>query len=268
MDPIVALVGLVVGLVVGLTSIGAGTILTSSLVLFLGLPPSVVVGSGAVATLGMKFLGGGAHGVRGSVDWTTVGRLASGSIPGAIAGLLFLSSLPRAVADQVIARGLGAGLILAGAAIILRLALKDRAPSPKPPSWPFLATLGAVIGLLVSITSTGAGSVLVAVLALASPLPSIRLVGTDLVHAVLLAVVTSAGHALAGRVDLALAGAILLGAVPGVLLGSRLAFTAPERVLRTGLATALVLVGFYLGAVRPTLAKAAVPAANVTEVSK
>ncbi len=266
MDLTFSLVGLATGLLVGLTSIGAGTFLTTTLVLVLGLPPAVAVGSGSLATLGMKFVGGGLYGLRDSVHWPTVLRLASGSIPGAVLGLLFLSALPAEIADGVIRRGLGAGLVLGGAAIVMRLALRDRVPPPRDPSRLFLVLLGAAVGLLVSVTSTGAGSLLVAVLALASPLPSSKLVGTDLVHAVLLAAVTATGHALAGRVDAALAGAVLLGAVPGVLLGARLAWSVPERVLRAGLATALVGVGFYLAVVPKPAGRA--PAAAAEEVRR
>lgn len=265
MDPTVALVGLAVGTVVGLTSLGGGALLTPALVLVSGLPPSLAVGSDVLAAAGMKVVGGGAYALRRAVHWPTVGRLAAGSVPGATLGLAVLARLPRETADALVGRGLGAALILAGAAIVLRLALKDRAPAPRDPGWPLLTGTGLAVGFLVSLTSIGSGSLLMAVLALVSPLPAATLVGTDLAHAVILSLVATAGHALGGRVDAAVSGTLLLGAVPGVLLGARMAWSVPERSLRAGLAALLVLTGLYLGVVRP-LTPAHRPA--VTEVRK
>ena len=106
--------------------------------------------------------------------------------------------------------------------------------------------LGFVTGLLVSMTSVGSGSLLLCVLTLWYPLNARTIVGTDLIHALALSAAATVGHAAAGRVDVALAGTVLLGAVPGVLTGARLATTVPDRVLRTGLASVLIVIGTYL----------------------
>src|SRR6266849_1118337 len=185
-----ALVGAAVGLLVGLTSMGAGALLTPALVLLLGVPPRIAVGSDVLIAGVMKLFGGGAYAVRRAVHWPTVLRLLVGSIPGALAGLWLLRLVPEG-----------------------------------------------------SITTVGSGSILIFVLARFFPLRARQLVGTDLAHAFLLSVVAAAGHGFAGRLDPALALAVLAGAIPGVIAGALLAGKVPERSLRTALATIVFTVG-------------------------
>ena len=103
--------------------------------------------------------------------------------------------------------------------------------------------VGLATGMLVSMTSIGSGSILLCVLVLYYPLSATTIVGTDLVHALVVSLVATAGHSLAGRVDVALAATVLVGAVPGVLIGARMAVAVPERVLRAGLAAVLIAIG-------------------------
>lgn len=246
MELLAALVGLVVGLVVGLTSMGGGALLTPALVLVLGIPPSVAVGSDVLIASGMKLFGGGAYALKKQVHWPTVWKLAAGSIPGSILGVLILNRIPPALLDGVVTRGLGVALLLAAIATVRRLLRKEHVEAGGWPSLPATIALGFATGLLVSSTSVGSGSLLICVLFQFFPLKTTTAVGTDIVHALVLSIVATIGHGLSGRVDLALAGSVLLGAIPGVLLGARVAGIVPERALRTGLAVVLVVIGVRL----------------------
>lgn len=238
-----ALLGLPVGLAVGLTSMGGGALLTPALVLGLGIPPSLAVGSDVLIASVIKLFGGGAYAMRRQVHWATVLRLAAGSVPGAVAGVLVLNRLPRDLLDGVVARALGAVLVLAGFVVTLRLVRPATAAARPMPGFASTALLGLATGFLVATTSVGSGSLLVCVLALNFPLPAAVLVGTDLVHALLLSSTATVGHLLSGRVDFRLAAGVLAGGVPGVLAGARLASVVPDRPLRALLALILVAVG-------------------------
>lgn len=239
-------VGFAAGLLVGATSTGGGALLTPALILIARVPPSVAVGSDVLIASGMKLFGGGFYALRREVHWPTVGRLAAGSIPGALAGLAILGRMPLDRLESWLTHALGVVLVAAGAALLLRVALAGPPRRRRMPPAAATVGLGLAIGVLVSTTSVGSGSLLLCVLSLAYPLGARETVGTDLVHALLLSVVATLGHAGAGRVDFALAGEVLAGAVPGVLIGARLATGAQERPLRAALAVALVAVGVPL----------------------
>ncbi len=261
MDLVPAVIGLVVGVVVGLTSTGGGALLTPALILFLGVPPGLAVGTDVLIASGMKLVGSGLYSRRGHVHVPTVLRLAAGSLPGAGVGLLLLRSVPANALDGFLRGALGIALLLAGGATLLRLRRTEGAlVAKRAPGTPATVALGFVTGVLVSITSIGSGSLLLCVLALFFPLSAPTMVGTDLAHALLLSTAATLGHLAAGRVDLALAGAVLLGAIPGVWLGARFATAVPERALRIGLAALLLLTGLNLsltsgGVVRPAAAQ-------------
>ncbi len=136
--------------------------------------------------------------------------------------------------------------MLAGAAVIVRLTIGAKAHPTHSPPWPVTVIVGFVTGVLASMTSIGSGSLLLCALALYYPLSATTIVGTDLVHALFLSSVATVGHSMAGRVDFGLAAAVLLGAVPGVLMGARLATAVPERALRAGLAAMLLAIGLQL----------------------
>ncbi len=236
------LIGAVAGFVVGITSTGGGALLTPALVFVLRVPPSVAVGSDLLVAAVTKLVGGGSYALRGQVHWQSVWRLASGSLPGAALGVFLRNRLDRRLLDATVQSALGAVLVLAGAATLVRL----WRPRPQPtaaPSLPVTAALGFGSGLLVSVTSVGSGSLLLCVLSCCFPFPAQTIVGTDLVHALLLSISATAGHLSAGRVDLALAGSLLVGSIPGVLLGARVAQFVPERALRTALALLLIGLG-------------------------
>jgi len=241
--PEAAVVGAAVGLLVGMTSMGAGALLTPALILLLGVPPGIAVGSDVLIAGVMKLFGGGAYAVRRAVHWPTVLRLLLGSIPGALAGLGLLRLLPEGTLDASIARLLGIAMLTSGAVSLVRYLRRIPDEPVTSPSAVGTAAIGFATGLLVSITTVGSGSILIFVLARFFPLRARQLVGTDLAHAFLLSVVAAAGHGFAGRLDPALALAVLAGAVPGVIVGALLADKVPERSLRTALATIVFTVG-------------------------
>jgi uncharacterized membrane protein YfcA len=264
LDLVPAVIGLVVGVVVGLTSTGGGALLTPALILILGVPPGVAVGTDVLIASGMKLVGSGFYGLRGHVHLPTVLRLAAGSLPGAGVGLRLLQVVPAHSLDGFLRGALGLALLLAGGATLLRLRRTDETAVRRAPNVPVTVGLGFVTGVLVSVTSIGSGSLLLCVLALFFPLSAPTMVGTDLAHALILSVAASLGHLAAGRVDFALAGAVLLGALPGVWLGARFATAVPERALRIGLAALLLIVGLNLSltsgaATRPALAQDGLP---------
>ena len=236
-------VGFAAGLLVGATSTGGGALLTPSLILIAGVPPSVAIGSDVLIAAGMKLFGGGFYALRREVHWPTVGRLAAGSIPGAMAGMAILDRLPPDRLESWLTHALGVVLVAAGGTLLLRAALAGRPLPRRAPATAMTVVFGFVTGVLVSMTSVGSGSLLLCVLALAYPLGARTIVGTDLVHALVLSGAATLGHASAGRVDAALAGAVLAGAVPGVLTGARLATGVRQRTLRAALAVVLVAIG-------------------------
>ena len=241
-----SVLGLLVGIVVGATSTGGGALLTPALILVAGVPASIAIGSDVLIASGMKLFGGGVYALRGQVHWATVGRLAAGSLPGATVGVWLLNRLPAGALDAYLSRGVGIVLIAAGAAVIVRFTRGAQAHPRRAPRLPVTVALGFATGMLVSMTSVGSGSLLLCVLSLCYPLGAAAIVGTDLVHALLLSSVATVGHGLAGRVDVALAGTVLAGAVPGVLIGARFATAVPERTLRGCLAAMLIVIGLQL----------------------
>lgn len=237
------LVGFAVGLIVGVTSIGAGALLTPALIYGLGVPPVLAVGTDVFIATVIKLLGGGAYALRKAVDWRTAGWLAVGSLPGAALGLRYLNRMDPATLDRMIRLWLGGALLLGGAAILAGLLIHRHArPAGRPRVLPTIV-MGFITGLLVGITSIGSGSLLTAMLVLFSPLAASRVVGTDMIHALALSAFTAAGHASKGRIDFVLAGWVLLGAAPGVLIGAQLATRLPARALKAALAVALLLIG-------------------------
>lgn len=261
-----ALVGFVVGAIVGLTSTGGGALLTPALVL-LGVPPATAIGSDVLIASGMKFFGGGAYALRRDVHWPTVLWLAAGSIPGAVLGLIAFNAIPPALLDGVLERALGVVLVLAGIASLARAWLAGQVEPVRLPSFPRTAAIGFAIGVLVALTSVGSGSLLLCALVLFFPLRPREMVGTDLVHALLLSSAATVGHLLSGRVDFALAGAVLVGGIPGVLIGARFANVLPQKPLRTALAVMLLLIGVHL-AIQPAVPSAHAAVASAQEVSR
>lgn len=243
---IVSLAGLgaLCGLVVGMTSTGGGALLTPGLIL-LGVPPGIAIGTDLLIASVMKLFGGGVYARSGQVHWPTVRWLACGSVPGALVGVYLINLLPAGSQGPLLSRVLGLALLLAGTATLVRVLWRSASSSrPMPRPW-VTALLGAVVGALVSATSIGSGSLLLCVLAVLFPLSSRTLVGTDLVHALVLSTAATLAQLVSGRVDFLLAAQVLVGGIPGVLLGTKLTALLPERAMRGALACTLMGLGVY-----------------------
>ncbi|HEX7086334.1 MAG TPA: sulfite exporter TauE/SafE family protein [Vicinamibacterales bacterium] len=241
-------VGAATGFVVGMTSTGGGALLTPALVLLADVPARVAIGSDVLIASTMKLASGGFYAWRAEVHWPTVLRLLAGSAPGALAGLAVVNRLPIESSETILRAGLGVVLVLAGAAIAFRLRSQAIPAATSFPAPLATAAIGFIVGLLVSLTSIGSGSLLLCALGLWFPLGARTTVGTDLLHALALSALVSAGHWSGGRVDPAVVGAVLVGAVPGSLAGAMAATAVPQRALRVVLATVLVAIGVQLTA--------------------
>ena len=256
MDFAYTVAGFAVGAIVGLTGVGGGSLMTPLLVLMFGIHPSVAVGTDLLYAAITKAGGTLAHGLKGTVEWTVTRRLASGSIPASVLTLLLIGHFaPGGIdgATGIIKVALGIALMLTAIAIIFRRRIQDYAlarfgDNPDPRRTAILTVLtGAILGVLVSISSVGAGALGVTALFFLYPrLPTLRIVGSDIAHAVPLTAVAGMGHWMLGSVDWLLLGSLILGSLPGIWLGSHISTKVPDRVLRPILATMLVLVGAKL----------------------
>jgi len=249
-----SLSGLGVGFLVGMTGVGGGSLMTPLLVLLFGIHPATAVGTDLLYAALTKAGGTLVHGLRGSVDWRITGRLAAGSVPATGLTLLWLHHYGArgAAASGLIQLVLGVALLLTALALLFRpqiMAFAARhALEPSERRAVYLTILtGAVLGVLVSLTSVGAGAIGVTVLLLLYPkLPTARIVGSDVAHAVPLTLIAGVGHWFLGSIDWSLLVSLLIGSLPGIALGSFLASHASDRVLRPMLAATLVLVGCRL----------------------
>jgi uncharacterized membrane protein YfcA len=266
MDFTMALAAFGIGLVVGMTGMGGGALMTPVLILFFGVPPLTAVSSDLVAGAFMKPVGAAVHLRHGTVNLKLVGWLCVGSVPTAMCGVL----LARALGDgeqvqQIIQRALGVALLVAASGLTLKayLRLVERARKrdgslPRTPNGPPevvvrpipTVLIGALGGLVVGMTSVGSGSlIIISLMALYPGLKAGQLVGTDLLQAVPLVASAALGHLLFGHFELNVTGALLLGSIPGVWLGARFSSRAPGGLIRRVLAfvllaSALKLLGF------------------------
>ncbi|HEX5198924.1 MAG TPA: sulfite exporter TauE/SafE family protein [Actinoplanes sp.] len=248
MDLTLALAGLGVGIVVGLTGMGGGALMTPILVLVFGVPPIAAVSSDLAASAVMKPFGGFVHARRGTVNWAMVAWLCAGSVPAAFLGVLLLRLLgDDASVQRTIRICLGAALVLAAAGLLIKSWTSRRRPASSEPAPQIkvkplpTVLLGAVGGLIVGLTSVGSGSLIIVVLLAMYPkLRANDLVGTDLVQAIPLVTSAALGHALFGDLKLDLAAAVLIGSVPGVLIGSRISSRAPAGLVRSALVIVLL----------------------------
>ena len=280
-NPTIAVAGLLVGVVVGLTGMGGGALMTPVLVFFFGVPPLAAVSSDVVASFFMKPIGGFVHLRRGTVHLGLVAWLCVGSVPGAFAGVLLLRLIGRrGDVQRFLLVALGAVLVLAALAMAAKSYLKLRertrrrargeleAAETDPTAVPVrrlrTALVGVVGGLVVGMTSVGAGSLIIVALLLLYPsLKAGQLVGTDLVQAVPLVASASIGHILFGDFTVGLTGSVLVGAIPGVWLGAHVSSHSPGRIVRRALAVVLLASGVKLLGAPTGMVAVAVAAALV-----
>ena len=257
LDPLFSVSGFFVGLLVGVTGVGGGSLMTPLLVLLFGVHPVTAVGTDLLYAAITKSAGTVVHGRNKTINWHIVGKLALGSIPAAAVTLWLISGIDRKslAAVQTITISLGYMLILTAFLLIfrrriiewIRHAMRDR--KPVDPSTVGLMTvmLGLVLGSLVTLTSVGAGALGVTILLALYPGLNIRdVVGSDIVHAVPLTLVGGLGYWMIGEIDWAMLFTLHIGSIPGIIIGSHFAPRLPDRIISTLLAVTLALVGVKL----------------------
>jgi len=264
MDIMYSLSGFAVGLLVGITGVGGGSLMTPLLVFMFGFKPAVAVGTdllyAAITKTGGVFVH---HGKHGSVDWKIVAWLALGSLPFAVLTLVAIKHFMEIGKETtgMITYSLGIALLLTACSLIIRAVMLRKKEAQKPiddklsamenagrfsSGWQIPATVltGAVLGILVTLSSVGAGALgTVALLFLFPRASTLRIVGTDLAHAIPLTAVAGFGHWMLGNVDFTLLGSLLIGSLPGIYVGSHLSAKIPEKYLRPVLASVLLLIG-------------------------
>ena len=273
-DPLYVASGFAVGLLVGMTGVGGGSLMTPLLILLFGIHPTTAVGTDLLYAAATKTGGSLIHGLGRSIHWPAVFRLACGSLPASVATLLVMwqlnldASAQRSLVNLVLCFA----LVLTATSLIFRKAIMERYRrrlehiDEKTTAIATIVT-GAALGILVSISSVGAGAVGVTALLLLYPrLPMVSIVGSDIAHAVPLTLVAGFGHWALGAVDWSLMGVLLIGSLPGIVIGSYSALRVPETVLRLTLAAVLILVAVKIGTQELNLSASPVTAAfqNVT----
>jgi uncharacterized protein len=253
-NPLYSLSGFVVGVLVGQTGVGGGSLMTPLLVLLFGVHPVTAVGTDLLFASVTKSAGTLVHGMNKTVDWRVTGRLAIGSVPATVLTLFLVTrfDLIGKTSAGMISTILGCALILTSIALVMRRQIMAYAGqrlvgfSARKTAVLTIAT-GATLGVLVSITSIGAGALGVTALILLYPrLPIPTIVGSDIAHAVPLTLVAGLGHWMLGSVNGSMLVSLLVGSLPGIVLGSYLSVRLPDVVLRGVLATVLALVGMRL----------------------
>ena len=251
--------GFVVGLIVGLTGVGGGSLMTPILIFFFGVKPYLAVGTDLLFAAFTK-MGGTVNMARqGLVPWRVVAQLSAGSIPAALVTLYALKTLGPAseVVQKLMTTTLGVALLLTAAATLFKVIRGKQIPrtlaedqldqATRPRHWSLPLLFGAVIGTLVTLTSVGAGAIGVTVLLILFPLlPLPRIIGADIAYAVPLTLVAGLGHASLGSVDWSLLVKLLAGSLPGIWLGSHFVAKTPERLIRSVLSVLLAWAGIKL----------------------
>jgi len=254
LQPMYPVVGFAVGVLVGLTGVGGGSLMTPLLILLFGIYPATAVGTDLLYAAVTKSAGSLVHGRNRTIDWRVVSLLAAGSVPMTVLSIAMLSALDvnSAGARWLINAVLTVALLVTAFtlifrdSIIARYARRLNALTTKTIAvW--TVAVGAILGLLVSISSVGAGVIGVTALVLLYPkLPTARIVGSDIAHAVPLTLLAGIGHWLLGTTDWLIFASLIIGSVPGVIIGSVVAVRMPERALRLVLAATLIAVATKL----------------------
>jgi uncharacterized membrane protein YfcA len=253
MDAGFVLLGLAAGTLVGMTGVGAGSLVTPALALS-GLPPALAVGTDLAHAALSKPFGALVHRAQRTLDLQVAARLAAGSVPAAVLALALLSAAGAGARGAVVTAFLAAALALTALALLAgraRLAAFAAHHEARIAPWrtPLTVAAGALLGVLVALSSVGAGALgAVLLVALYPTMPAARIAGADIAHAVPLALVAGAGHLWLGHVDFGLAANLLAGSVPGIVAGSVLAGRLPDALVRRLLAFALLAAGVRLAA--------------------
>jgi uncharacterized membrane protein YfcA len=251
MDPLVIVFGLGVGILIGMTGIGGGSLMTPLLILFAGVHPTVAIGTDLAYGAVTKTLGGWRHLRKGTVDLGVSKWLAFGSVPGSVAGVILLELVLKHSPD-VLLTGVACALLVVSVsmlfrALFLRAAIERERHTVVLTTWTKVraVALGAVLGFLLGLTSVGSGALIGLALILVFRLTPHRVVGTDVFHAAIVLWAAGLAQLVAGNIDFALMGTILIGSLPGVVIGTALSSRVPAVVLRPALGC--VLLGSALG---------------------
>ena len=251
LDPAFVVSGLAIGLLVGFTGVGGGSLMTPLLVLVFGIHPATAVGTDLLYAGLTKISGAAVHAYHRSVDWRITRRLALGSVPASLLSLVLLAHLGShsRASGGIISTTLGVALIITAIMLIFRKALLSRLTrltdgASEQRIMALTVLLGVVLGVVVTISSVGAGAIGATILLTLYPKsPIVRIVGSDIAHAVPLTLIAGAGHWWLGSVDLHMLFSLLAGSVPGIMISSHFASRVPDRVLRPLLAGTLAVVG-------------------------
>jgi uncharacterized membrane protein YfcA len=253
MDWQVSFGGFVVGLLIGLTGMGGGLVMTPMMIFLFGVSPTVAVGTDLLYASITKIFGAWQHWRQKTVDWKVVRYLSTGSMPGALAGALTIMYLQGQYAQEVegiVGKLLGATYLLISLLMIWRMVAKRRtAPQTAEgiePDRRKMYLLGAVAGYVVGLTSVGSGTLFMAILVMIYPVAVARLVGTDIVQAVLVTGVAGIAHFAIGNVNMMLVLNLLIGSIPGILIGSRMTTRIPELAVRACLFLMICLSGLKM----------------------
>jgi uncharacterized membrane protein YfcA len=253
-EPLFVLSGFAVGFLVGITGVGGGSLMTPLLILLFHVHPVTAVGTDLIYASVTKTGGSLVHGFNRTIDWRIVRRLACGSLPASVLTLtiLHLLKIDQAAYSALVTKILGVALISTAAAILMRKRLlatysqRVGILSDERTRFYTIAT-GAVLGVLVTVSSVGAGALGVTALLLLYPeLPVVRIAGSDIAHAVPLTLVAGLGHMAGGGVDMTVLVSLLCGSLPGIMLASLFAPRLPDTLLRVILAITLVVVAVRL----------------------
>lgn len=258
MDLAHALSGFLVGLLVGVTGVGGGSLMAPILILIFGIAPTTAVGTDLWFACATKTVGGAIHSAKNNADFRVVGRLMIGSMPAAIATLAVLNAMHWSQVKQGwLPITLGLVLLATAIATIARPSLHrwiiahggaDGFPGPNQLQFPMTVLAGAILGVLVTVTSVGAGALGATLLVFLYPvrLNTKQIVGTDIVHAIPLTLVAGIGHLLIGSVNVHLLLNLLIGSIPGIIVGSLLVHRVSDKLVRIALSVVLVLTGARL----------------------
>lgn len=254
--PLVIAFGFGVGVLVGTTGVGGGSLMTPALILVFGTAPTTAIGTDLAYAAVTKTVGGWRHFRKGTVEMRIALWLATGSIPGALGGVYVLHLLEKALGrgsfDDTLLTLVGAALLLTSVAVLARALLrhvKGERESVEPFERRHKVTavfVGLSVGFVLGLTSAGSGALIAVGLIMLYRLTPRRVVGTDVFHAALLLWVASIAHLVSGNVDLKLAGTILIGSIPGVWIGTNLSTRLPDGALRPALGIVLLAAGLAL----------------------
>ena len=250
MDPLLIPFGFGVGFLVGMTGMGGGSLMTPLLILIFGTSPVTAVGSDITYAAVTKSVGGWRHLRLRTVNLTVAYWLAIGSVPAAIAGVWVIEWLHDRYGndlDDIVLTMLGIALICVGVIVLARALLLNGSSLRERESFPMTrrykvaaVAIGASTGFVIGLTSAGSGTMIAVFLIAYFRMVPRRVVGTDIVHAAVLLTAASIAHIIAGNVDFGLVGAILIGSIPGIWVGSHLVVRLPSGVLRTALGVVMI----------------------------